>query len=151
MNLGIMLNHAAGYFSEKIAFECAGKTRTFAEIHENANRFVNGLTSLGVAKGERVAIVADNSVEYVEADFGLYKSGVVRVAINQMLSASEIAFIVNDSGSSVVVTSPRLLGMVSSINSQLPNVKHYICISEAPPDMIEYHKFIDKLAGRDLI
>ena len=143
MNLGIMLNRVAGFFKENTAFECAGKTRTFAEIHENANRFANGLASLGVAKGDRVAIVADNSVEYVEVDFGLYKSGIVRVAINQMLSANEIAYLIEDSGSSVVVTSPHMLNAISAIKPQLPDVKHYICISEAPSDMIEYHKFIE--------
>ncbi len=142
MNLGTILSCAAGHFKDRCAVTYAGKARSYTEIDDSSNRLANGLLNLGIKKGDRVAIVCDNSTEYIEVDFALYKSGIVRVAINPLLSAGEIAHIINDSGANSVVVSPRLSNLVSSIKSRLPDVKNYICITEAHEGMIEYHKFI---------
>lgn len=145
MNLGIALSRAACHFKERCSLSCAGKTRTFAEIEENSNRFVNGLLRLGVNKKDRVAIFSDNCVEYAEIDFALYKGGMVRVGINPMLSPREVEYMINDSGANTVIGSPRLLNLISSIMNQLPTVKNYICISEkpVPEKMIKYQDFIE--------
>ena len=128
MNVGILVGRAAKWYLKKTAVVCAGKERTFSEIDENANRFANGLAELGLVKGDRVGLYADNSVEYFEAIFGLFKSGIVGVGVNTMLSAREIVHIINDSGARVVVTSPRVASSFSSMLSQLPTVQHCICI-----------------------
>jgi acyl-CoA synthetase (AMP-forming)/AMP-acid ligase II len=142
MNLGTVISRAASHFTDRCAFTCAGESRTFVEIDRNSNRFANGLLDLGLKKGDRVAIICDNSVQYLEAEFGIYKSGTVRVAINPMLSPREIAHIVKDSGSSLVLVSPRLLRVLTPLASQMPEVKNYISVSEKPEGMIDYQEFI---------
>lgn len=145
MNLGKALSRGACHFKERHSLSCTGKTRTFTEIDENSNRFVNGLLKLDVNKRDRVAIFSDNCVEYVEIDFALYKGGMIRVGINPMLSQREVEYIINDSGANTVIVSPRLSNQILSIMNRLPNVKNYICISEKPvPErMIKYQDLIE--------
>lgn len=145
MNLGRILSRAALHFKENYALSCAGKRRTFTEIETNSNRFANGLLNLGVKKGDRVAVFSDNCVEYVEIDFALYKSGIIRLGINPMLSAKEAEYIISDSGATTVVGSSRLLNVIYPITSKLPNLKNYISISQqaVPKEIIKYHDFIE--------
>ncbi len=145
MNLGTVLGRAARHFKERCSILCAGKKRSFIEIEENSNRFVNGMFRLGVTKRDRVVIFSDNCVEYVEIDFGLYKGGMIRVGINPMLSRKEVEYIINDSGANTVIASQRLFNQTSSIRNRLPNVRNYICISEkvVPEGVIKYQDFID--------
>jgi len=145
MNLGRALSRAACHFKERCSLSCAGKTRTFTEIDENSNRFVNGLLKLGVKKTDRVAILSDNCVEYVEIDFALYKGGMIRVGINPMVSSREAEYMISDSGANTIIVSLGLLSLISSIMNKLPSVKNYICISEKPvPErIIKYQDFIE--------
>lgn len=140
-----LVSRAARWYSNRIAVMCAGKERTFAEIEKNSNRFANGLLGeLGLVKGDRVGLYADNSVEYFEAIFGVFKSGLVGVGVNTMLSAKEAAFIIKDSGSRVVVTSPRVVSGIAAMKSELPAVEEILCIGQAPRGMMDYQEFIKK-------
>ena len=142
MKLGKALTRAAGHFKSRCAVVCGDQQRTFSQVDENANRFANGLLALGVRKQDRVVIFCDNCVEYVEMDWGLYKSGMVRVAINPLLSPGEVAYIIKDSGANTVAVTPRLAKMVILAKSQLPEVKNYLCISRPEQGMMEYSRFI---------
>lgn len=143
MNLGLALSRAAGHYKNRCALICGDKTRTYAEIEENSNRFANGLLSLGMVKGDRVALICGNCVEYVEADIALYKSGLIRVAINPMLSPQEMAHIIKDSGARTVIVTPELADLVLSSRDQLEQVEHYICINGSNKDMISYSKLLE--------
>ena len=113
------------------------------EIDENANRLANGLLEMGVVKGDKVVIFSDNCVEYVESAFALYKSGIIEVAINPMLSPSEVQYIINDSEANTVIFNAGRMAVIQSIRLELKNIKHYILISEAPvDDVIVYGDFI---------
>lgn len=138
MKLGLAISSATRYFNNRCALVCAGKSRTYAEIEVNSNRVANGLLSLGLRKEDRVALICDNSVEYIEADFALYKSGLVRVAINPMLSAGEVAHIIKDSGANAVIVSSRLADSIITICRELDQVKHYICIGDSSEETIPY-------------
>jgi acyl-CoA synthetase (AMP-forming)/AMP-acid ligase II len=142
MNIGTLVNRAARWYSDKTAVACAGKERTFTEIDENSNKCANSLAKLGLVKGDRVGLYADNSVEYFEAVFGLFKSGIVGVGVNSMLSVQEAIYIINDSGARVVITSPRVAESLFSMKSRLPAVERYICIGKAPKGELDYYEFI---------
>ena len=129
MKLGSAVSRAADFYRDRRALVCAGKERTFSEININSNRVANWLVGLGLKKGDKVALVSDNCVEYMETDFAIYKSGLVRVAVNPMLSSQEVVHIVKDSEASVVFVSDRLVGMIEAVRDQLTEVKHVICLS----------------------
>ena len=64
-----------------------------------------GLHALGVRRGDRVAIVMPNCMEYVEAMFGASLLGAVVVTINARYRAAELAYVVADSAATVLLTS----------------------------------------------
>lgn len=143
MDVGTLVSRAARWNETKTAVICSGKQRTFGEIERSSNRFANALKNLGLRKGDRVGLYADNSVEYFETIFGLFKSGIVGVGVNSMLSANDAGFMLNHSGATVVVTSARLAPELQRISASLPKVGTYICIGEPRGEMQDYARFTE--------
>lgn len=81
---------------------------SYARIGELARAQAAGLDLLGVAHGERVAIVSHNSARLLTSFFGVSGYGRVLVPINFRLSRDEVAYIVEQSGSSVLLVDPEL-------------------------------------------
>ena len=81
------------------------------------------LDDLGVAHGERVAIVSPNSARFLTAFFGVSGFGRILVPINFRLTTDEIAYIVDHSGASVLLYDPDLAGEVDTIK-----VQHRFCL-----------------------
>lgn len=73
-----------------------GTRYTWAESEARANRLAHAIRHAGIARGDRVGLLAHNSVEYVEAIFALARLGVTAVPINSRLVPAEVAYILND-------------------------------------------------------
>ena len=80
---------------------------TYAELEARARGMARHFDDLGVAQGERVAIVSPNSARFLTSFFGVSGYGRVLVPINFRLSPTEIAYIVEHSGASVLLVRPR--------------------------------------------
>src|SRR6476661_2245458 len=91
---------------------------TYREVAERARAQAAGLDALGVAHGERVAIVSHNSARLLTAFFGVSAYGRVLVPINFRLSAEEISYIVEHSGASVLLVDPELDDALSSVTAR---------------------------------
>lgn len=90
---------SAGRTPAKIALREGGRTLTYADLRARVHRVGNAaLTGLGLAPGDRVAIVAGNRLEYVELVVGLAGAGLAVVTISPASSAAEMRYIVEDSG-----------------------------------------------------
>ena len=76
---------------------------TFAGVNARCNRTANALSALGVARGDRVALLLMNPVEFTEAFFAILKLGAVVVPLNWRLVADELAFILGDSGAVALI------------------------------------------------
>jgi acyl-CoA synthetase (AMP-forming)/AMP-acid ligase II len=81
---------------------------TYAELHDRARAMAVGLDAMGLAPGDRVAIVSPNSARFLASYFGVSGFGRVLVPINFRLGADEIGYIVEHSGSSVVLYDPEM-------------------------------------------
>jgi acyl-CoA synthetase (AMP-forming)/AMP-acid ligase II len=68
-----------------------GSLRTFAEVDSRVNRLTRALEAHGIAQGDRIAIMATDSIEYVELMLASMKLGATAVALNYRLSAPELA------------------------------------------------------------
>jgi len=75
-----------------------GRRFTYAQLNRRCNRIANELSRKGIRKGDRVALLMMNGVEYVESFFAIAKIGAVVVPLNWRLLAGDLAFIVADSG-----------------------------------------------------
>ena len=96
---------------------------TYNELEARARGLALALDDLGVAQGERVAIVSPNSARFLTAYFGVSGFGRILVPINFRLTADEIAYIVGHSGASVLLYDPDLAGEVGTIK-----VSHRFCL-----------------------
>ena len=91
---------------------------TWRQIHQKARAQAAGLDRLGVARGERVAIVSQNSARLLTSFFGVSGYGRVLVPINFRLSPAEIAYIVEHSGPSVLLVDPELDEALAAVDAK---------------------------------
>ena len=97
MNLGNLVTRSALFWADRIALKDERIELTYAQLDDRTNRLANALSALGVAKGDRVAVLAWNRVEIAEAEVALLKGGFTRVPINARLSADEVVHVCKDS------------------------------------------------------
>ncbi len=88
---------------------------TYTELEARARGMALGLDHLGVAQGERVAIVSPNSARFLTSYFGVSGFGRILVPINFRLTSAEIAYIVEHSGATVLLYDPDLTDVVADI------------------------------------
>jgi acetyl-CoA synthetase len=88
------------------------RTATFGDLSEMSNRFANGLSGLGVTRGDRVAIVVPQSLETGIAHLGIYKIGAVALPLAVLFGPDALAFRFRDSGARIVITTPENLEKV---------------------------------------
>ena len=77
-----LLRRAAGQWPDKTAIIDGDNRASYAELLDRSNRLASTLAERGVAKGDRVALLAPNCLEYVVAAFGVISSGAVLTTIN---------------------------------------------------------------------
>jgi long-chain acyl-CoA synthetase len=98
------LRHARRTGPGRTAVVCGGETFDYRTLHERAARLVGGLRSLGVDRGDRVAVLALNCHRYLEAYIGIPAGGMVVVPLNTRLAEPELREILRDAGARVLIT-----------------------------------------------
>ena len=106
------LERSRAAFPDRIAVVDGEDRLTWAELHERARRLACALQARGIAHGDRVAFLAPNGHELLEAHYGIPWSGAVLVAINTRLMPDEIGYILEHSGSRLLVVDPTLEHLV---------------------------------------
>ena len=94
LNLGEVLTTNAQLFPNRIGARDLERAMTFPQWNARACRLANALLGLGLEKGDRVAVLAYNRVEWMEIYAAVAKAGLVVVPINFRLVGSELAYIV---------------------------------------------------------
>jgi fatty-acyl-CoA synthase len=107
--LGDLLARSARRLPDKLAVVDGARRFTFAEFDTAVDRLATALTTAGVARGDRLALLSRNCWQYAAVAFATAKLGVVLVPVNFMLTADEVAFILGHSGARHVVAAADLL------------------------------------------
>jgi acyl-CoA synthetase (AMP-forming)/AMP-acid ligase II len=127
----------------KVALICGERSLTYAELNARARRIANALSGLGVQAGDRVAVMAHNSIELLEIAGGLSKLSAIAVLLNYRLREHEIAYIVNDSQAKVVIAGPALVAVVNAARSEfLGNVACIAIGDEVPAHWMPYEELL---------
>jgi acyl-CoA synthetase (AMP-forming)/AMP-acid ligase II len=146
MNTAEFLMIASSVVPDRVAMVCQDQQRTYREVQERVNRLANALQSMGVGKGDRVAVMALNSIPYVEIYYACAKLGAVFVPLNYRAKQEELSYMCNNSESSVLFVGQRYLDLAAAIQPQLKTVKHLVCIDARPDGMPNYE---DVLGAQD--
>jgi long-chain acyl-CoA synthetase len=101
---------------------------TWAEHHARASKVGNALRSEGMDLGSRIAFLDRNGIQYFETLFGGALGGMVNVAVNWRLAASEMAGVIDDSTAEVLVISHEYMHCLAQMESGLPSVRRIVVI-----------------------
>jgi long-chain acyl-CoA synthetase len=130
-------------YPDKTAIKVIGdRSCTFSDLKERIYRLANGLIKMGVGKGDRVAVLAENCFEYPEMYLGIAKSGGVIVPLNFRLAPPEVSFLTNESGAKAFIVQHHHAALVKSLQPELKGVQQYICIGETPDGMLDYNALL---------
>lgn len=139
-NVAQLLVDAAAKYPAKPAVEFMGARYNYAQLHEASCRFAHALRNLGLAKGDRLAVMLPNCPDTVIAYFGALMAGVIVVQTNPLYQPHELRHQLSDSGARAIVTLDQLYSrvaealpdtslehiIVTSIADQLPWPKNWL-------------------------
>jgi fatty-acyl-CoA synthase len=128
------LRYAAQQFPRTTAVVCNQERFTYAEFADRAGRLAGGLRRLGVRPGDRVAFLSTNCHRLLEAYYGVLDAGAVLLPLNIRLAPSELAYILNDSGATILFVEKQFLGLVESFRKDIPGVKTFCQLQDEPEE-----------------
>ena len=103
MNLGNVVRFWSYWNPDGVSVVVGDTSLTWAELHKRTNRLATGFAELGVQRGDRVGILANNCLEYLEIVIAGYKVGSILVPLNVRLTAGELRYIIEHAGCRAVV------------------------------------------------
>jgi acyl-CoA synthetase (AMP-forming)/AMP-acid ligase II len=124
------LTKAIKFFPQKQAIVCGGKRWTYQEFYDRVNRLSHTLKDLGVEKNDKVAILHPNCHYFLESYYGIAQIGAISVPMNYRLSSKEIAFILQDSESKVLIVDPMFEKQIDPIRGEMGGIKRIIWTGE---------------------
>ncbi|MGD8546189.1 MAG: AMP-binding protein [Candidatus Bathyarchaeota archaeon] len=136
LSLGEILDvHARKYPSKLAVKDWYNKTRTYLELNERTNRLANGLLDMGLQKGDRVAVMLHNCLEYIEIYCAFSKAGLVATPINWRYVGKEVEYVAENSDAGAMILSNEFIDIVDKIRTRLRKIPstNYINVGEAAP------------------
>jgi long-chain acyl-CoA synthetase len=109
-----------------------GRWRTYGELSQAVSAFAGFLNSANVLPGERVAILLDNSFDYIVAHFGALAAGAVEVSLNTDLKSEDLKSLLLDCEAAVLIVSPKHALQWAVILEELPALR--LVLTDWPPD-----------------
>ncbi|MCS6883868.1 MAG: long-chain fatty acid--CoA ligase [Acidobacteriota bacterium] len=136
----------------KYKHEGVWKTCSYGEMLKRARQIALGLHSLGVRKGDRVAILSENRIEWIAADLGILCLGAANVPLYSTLTEKQVAYIVNDCGATVAfVSTEAQLKKLLAVQTELPLLKKVVVFDGYDPTAIKEQEKLMSLANLEEI
>lgn len=115
---------------------------TWGQFNDEANRFANALLKYGIKKGDKVAILMFNCLEWLPIYFGILKTGAIVVPFNYRYSSDEIEYCLNLADVDLLVFGDQFIGRLENIFDRQTKVKAFIHVGKNPPSFaIPYDEF----------
>ncbi len=126
----------------KTAVSCDGESFTSQEFYGRINRLANALLKL-CERGDRVAVLQENSSQYFEAYFGIPAAGMVLNHINYRLSPREMAHVINHAQAKALILGDNFVDAMEPLRDSLETVENFICVGEPRPGMLNYEEMLE--------
>ena len=116
---------------------------TWGEFNKRSNRIANLLLSRGIKKGDKVAILLMNCLEWLPIYFGILKTGALAVPLNYRYTAEEIKYCLKKADCSAILFGPEFVGRMEDIAEQIPFISLSLYVGEDCPSFAEsYDKLV---------
>jgi long-chain acyl-CoA synthetase len=123
----------------------AGQRVSYRELDDRSMRLAQLLYARGLRPGDHVAIFAENHPRYYEVYWAVLRSGLYLTAVNRHLKADEAAYLVNDSGSTVVITTAALAKVAAEMLEHVPDCPTRFMMDGA---VAGFESYEDAIAGQ---
>src|SRR5262245_44661938 len=131
--LGDVVRRHARYRPEKTAYAIGPHRVTYGQLDAMTNRLAHALRALGVGRGDRVATLAENRVEYPAIYFAVAKLGAIHVPVNFRYRAPEIRYTLAQSEASVCLYAADVTDVGEGLRGDLPALAHTSPLHGHPP------------------
>ena len=126
------LRYAEQQYPGRTAVVCHQERFTYAQFSERVGRLAGALRQAGVQPGDRVAFLSANCHRLLEAYYGVPEAGAVLLPLNIRLASEELAYILNDSGATILFVEKQFLGLVESFRKNLRAVRKFVQLDGSP-------------------
>jgi fatty-acyl-CoA synthase len=120
------LKRALAVYPDREAIVCGDLRLTYREFGERVNSWAHIMRSIGVEKGDRVAILSQNCHRMLEAFFGAPRIGAILMSLNFRLLPSDFEYILNHGEATVVIVEAGLEHLIDQIRPNLTSVKSFL-------------------------
>jgi long-chain acyl-CoA synthetase len=119
LSIPVRIAQHAKAFPTKRAVVCEGGTRLWGDFDKRLNRIARTLAGMGIGKGDKVAILATNSIEYVETFMGALRAGACVVPLSTMAAADSLEKMLDDCDAKVLFLSEQYRALVEPYEGRL--------------------------------
>ena len=142
------LRRTAARVPDRLGLACGATRWTYREFHAVTERLAAALPARGIARGDKVAVLARNSHGFVALRYALMRLGAVMVPINFMLQADDVAFILNHSGARMLACDSGMAEVARKGAERAPHVSEFLWLpseEESPPveGMTNFHALVE--------
>jgi fatty-acyl-CoA synthase len=120
---------------------------TYAEFLDRCERWSAVLQELGVAQGDRIAVISPNTHAMLEAFYAIPQVGGVIVPLNYRLTAEDFLYSIQHSGASVVCVHSDHMHAIDGIRDRLQGVRHFVAFEDHRTGWLDYESLIDGASG----
>jgi long-chain acyl-CoA synthetase len=143
MNLAELYKREIDQHGEHVSLIYEGQEITNLEMRERSLRMGSALKRLGVKKGDRIIIQMPNCPEVLQSFHAAYAIGAVVVPINFLVGDEETAYIYQDTGAEVVISSMEFYPKIETCRKETPALKNIILIDkEIPAGTLSFHDLV---------
>ncbi|MCU0929077.1 MAG: AMP-binding protein [Burkholderiaceae bacterium] len=141
MIAGRLISWAAAQHGPRPSLLVGDRSFSHAEIEARSNRLAQALIALGLAPGERLAVLLENSVESLDSLFGAEKAALAYVALNARHTLAEHLDILEDAQASAVLIGPQFASLAAAFaaarGARLPDLRLVLGLGAAPPGVVD--------------
>ncbi len=140
--LGDIPRKGRALYRDKVALVFEGLNLTYKDLDERVNRLAQALIALGLKKGGRLTILAENTYKYMEVYFAAAKLGASVTPLNFRLSDKEIDYIANDSEATIYFAGDGYEERTLGFMQNLKNIGHWISLDNKSDGFLFYEDLL---------
>jgi long-chain acyl-CoA synthetase len=151
MNIGSLLSRNARFRRKHLALVFDDERLSWGALEVRVNRLANALLTLGLTKGDKLALILPNSIELFEAFLAAAPLGIVVVPLSPLLRGSGLSVLLQDSDSSAVITCADMTSELDAIRPQLTKIPphRFLCIDGPAKDGYQQYAALTAAASAE--
>jgi acyl-CoA synthetase (AMP-forming)/AMP-acid ligase II len=144
VDLAALLEKTCTLHRDNIAVTCGGRSQTYGQLWERACRLANALLGQGLRPGDRVAVLADNQLEFFEQTTALAIAGLVRCPMYTQNKPDVHAHMLDTVSAAACLVQDTYAADLAGVRDQLPGLKTVVVVGEADVgDTLDYEQLIE--------